>query len=120
MVLMFGEEMIRTQWQQTEVVITKQNAKEKIHEMFELTFMSKSSKLANDDDPNESIFGPWDGRGGAGRGGGCFAFFGGNAGEGDSGAADPATGAWRLAKGSLPKASLPAFRTTTISYLSQR
>lgn len=26
-----------------------------------------------------------DGRGGAGRGGGCFAFFGGNAGLGDSG-----------------------------------
>lgn len=49
--------------------------------------MSKSSKLANpDEDPNESVFGPCDGRGGAGRGGGCFAFLGGNAGDGDSGA----------------------------------
>jgi hypothetical protein len=56
--------------------------------------MSKSSKFANDDDPNESIFGPCEGRGGAGRGGGCFAFFGGKAGEGDSGAGvEPAAGA---------------------------
>lgn len=60
------------------------------------------------------------GRGGAGRGGGCFAFFGGNAGLGDSGRgggppdllvlgliwlAD--VGACRMAKGSLPKSSFP-------------
>lgn len=85
---------------------------EKLEENVQLTFISKSSKLAND--PNESVFGPCDGRGGAGRGGGCFAFFGGNAGDGDSGACaglDPATGAWRLANGSLPKASLPVCNT---------
>lgn len=61
-----------------------------------LTLTSKSSKLANDDEPKESAFGPWDGRGGAGRGGGCLAFFGGNAGDGDSGAyagLDPCAGA---------------------------
>lgn len=75
-----------------------------------LTLISKSSKLANDDDPKASAFGPWAGRGGAGLGGGCLAFFGGNAGEGDSGACDgldPCVGAWRMANGSLPKASLP-------------
>jgi len=45
--------------------------------------------------------GPWLGRGGAGRGGGCFAFFGGRAGLGLSGRG----GAWRLAKGSSPNGS---------------
>lgn len=73
--------------------------------------MSKSSKFAKDDEPKESWtlgVGPADGRGGAGRGGGCFAFFGGNAGDGDSGPrTEPCGGAWRLANGSLPKASFP-------------
>jgi len=45
--------------------------------------------------------GPWLGRGGAGRGGGCFAFFGGRAGLGLSGRG----GAWRFAKGSSPNGS---------------
>lgn len=77
----------------------------------QLTLLSKSSKFANP--PNASGFGPWDGRGGAGRGGGCFAFFGGNAGDGDSGALaglEPWVGAWRMANGSLPNASLPVCR----------
>lgn len=56
--------------------------------------MSKSSKFAKPDDPKASVFGPWEGRGGAGLGGGCFAFLGGNAGDGDSGAgAEPFGGA---------------------------
>ena len=45
--------------------------------------LSKSSKLAN---PNPSLVFGNAGRGGAGRGGGCFAFFGGKAGDGESGA----------------------------------
>lgn len=54
-----------------------------------LTLLSKSSKLAKpDDEPNASTLGPCEGRGGAGRGGGCLAFFGGKAGDGDSGACD--------------------------------
>lgn len=72
-----------------------------------LTLLSKSSKLAKDDEPND---GPWEGRGGVGLGGGCFAFLGGKAGDGDSGALlglDPWGGAWSIANGSLPKASFP-------------
>lgn len=76
----------------------------------QLTLLSKSSKLAKPDEPNASTFGPWAGRGGAGRGGG--AFLGGNAGDGDSGACagmEPWVGAWSMANGSLPKASLPDY-----------
>lgn len=45
---------------------------------------------------------PWAERGGAGLGGGCFAFFGGRAGLGLS----ERVGACRLANGSSPKGSL--------------
>lgn len=75
---------------------------------------SKSSKFANDDEPNASDcggFGPIVGLGGAGRGGGAFLFFGGSAGDGDSGACiglEPCVGACKMANGSLPKSSLPA------------
>jgi len=57
--------------------------------------MSKSSKFANPEDaPKASCcFGPVVGRGGAGLGGGCFAFLGGNAGDGDSGMTEPFGGA---------------------------
>lgn len=67
---------------------TKRNAKLIVQTQSsnELTLTSKSSKFANDDEPKASGFGPWAGRGGAGRGGGCLAFLGGNAGDGDSGA----------------------------------
>lgn len=71
--------------------------------------MSKSSKLANVEDENES--GAFD-FGGAGLGGGFLACFGGKAGDGDSGAfgaglTAPFGGACSAAKGSLPKSSLP-------------
>lgn len=83
-------------------------ATQKAQKKVQLTFMSKSSKFAKPDDPKASVFGPCEGRGGAGLGGGCLAFLGGNAGDGDSGAgAEPLGGAWRFAKGSLPKSSLP-------------
>jgi hypothetical protein len=49
----------------------------------QLTFISKSSKFAKDEDAKAS--GAL-GFGGAGRGGGFFACFGGRAGDGDSGA----------------------------------
>lgn len=64
---------------------------------------SKSSKFAN---PVSTFgFGPCEGRGGAGRGGFGLAL-GGSAGDGDSGSTtDPFGGAWREAKGSLPKSS---------------
>lgn len=61
------------------------------------------------------MLGPCAGRGGAGLGGGCLLFFGGNAGlglSGRGGAAEgcvdkvAAVGAWRIANGSQPKASL--------------
>lgn len=58
----------------------------KVHRL-QLTLTSKSSKFAKpEDEPKASILGPCDGRGGAGRGGGCLAFLGGSAGDGDSGA----------------------------------
>lgn len=76
--------------------------------------MSKSSKFANpEDDPNPSFLTGKAGRGGAGRGGGCLAFFGGKAGDGDSGACGegegvaPFGGACSIANGSLSKASFP-------------
>lgn len=63
--------------------------KKTVFEYSVLTFISKSSKFANEV-PNPSVgfvgAGGIAGLGGAGRGGGCFAFFGGKAGDGDSGA----------------------------------
>lgn len=56
--------------------------------------MSKSSKLANPEELNPSFDALGSaGRGGAGLGGGFLACFGGNAGDGDSGAFDPFGGA---------------------------
>lgn len=58
-----------------------------------LTFTSKSSKLAKPDPkPSFEAFGIA-GRGGAGRGGGFLACFGGNAGDGDSETTAPFGGA---------------------------
>lgn len=66
------------------------------------------------------------GRGGAGLGGGCFAFFGGSAGLGDSGRGGgpvfwpglsdwlAEVGAWRMANGSLPKSSLFGYKKKQI------
>jgi len=54
------------------------------------------------------IVGCWRGRGGAGRGGGCLLFFGGNAGLGLSGRGGGLLLAgWRVANGSHPNGSLP-------------